>query len=296
MSRILPLIAFALIITTPTLARADAFDFYINPILGKVPDSPCAKEIKQLDVADLTEVDQVIPDANAAFLMVKTNDTRYAKLLVTSARRKITEEKTLPILLIDRFVTYRPGEDQAFHAIGRNVNLFNGFRFSLDLGQVVPEEVGGDLKFSTDGGKQTLEVIGKAKMYLITKPMPEAIPKKSAKLVVAEKFEAKYWEGKYKLFDDGRRTGILTFNVDQEGTVRGTLVSDKDGKTYNVNGKVGKEKHAIDFTVTLPRTEQTFTGWMFTGDGKAITGSSRMLAGAGQQAREMGFYAIRMEE
>jgi hypothetical protein len=296
MSRLLPLAAFTLILTAPTPARADAFDFYINPVLGKVPDSPCAKEIKQLDVADLTEVDQVIPDANAALLMVKTNDTRYAKLLVTSARRKITEEKTLPILLIDRFVTYRPGEDQAFHAIGKNVNLFNGFRFSLDLGQVVPEEVGGDLKFTVDGAKLILEPIGKAKMYLITKPLPEALPKKGAKLVVGEKFEAKYWDGKYKLFDDGRRTGMLTFNIDEQGTVRGTLVSDKDGKTYNVNGKVGKEKHAIDFTVTLPRTEQTFTGWMFTGDGKAIVGSSKMLAGAGQQAREMGFYAVRIEE
>jgi hypothetical protein len=290
------LLAVVALATMPTLVRADAFDYYINPILGKVPDSPCAKEIKQLDVADLTEVDQVIPDANAALLMVKTNDTRYAKLLVTSARRKISEEKTLPILLIDRFVTYRPGEDQAFHAIGKNVNLFNGFRFSLDLGQVVPEEVGGDLKFTSDGAKLILEPIGKAKMYLITKPMPEAIPKKGAKLVVGEKFEARFWEGKYKLFDDGRRTGILTLNVDEQGTVRGTLVSDKDGKTYNVNGKVGKEKHAVDFTVTLPRTEQTFSGWMFTGDGKAIVGSSKMLAGAGQQAREMGFYALRIEE
>ena len=227
---------------------------------------------------------------------MKTNDTRYAKLLVTSARRKISEEKTLPILLIDRFVTYRPGEDQAFHAIGKNVNLFNGFRFSLDLGQVVPEEVGGDLKFTVDGTKLLLEPVGKAKIFLLTKPMPEAIPKKGAKLVVGEKFEAKYWDGKYKLFDDGRRTGVLTFTIDEQGTVRGSLVSDKDGKTYNLNGKVGKDKHAIDFTVTLPRTEQTFTGWMFTGDGKAIVGSSKMLAGAGQQAREMGFYALRIEE
>jgi hypothetical protein len=285
------------LIALATSARAaDPFDFYINPILGKVPESACAKEIKQLTAADIADNDQVIPDSNAAFLVVKTNDTRYAKLLVMTARRKITEEKSLPILLIDRFVTYRPGEDQAFHAIGKNVNLFNGFRFSLDLGQVVPEEVGGDLKFTAADDKLVLEPVGKAKMYLIVKPMPEAIPKKGAKLVVGEKFDGKYFEGKFKLFDDGRRSGVLTLTVDEEGIVRGTLVSDKDGKTYNVSGKVGKEKHAIDFTVTLPRTEQSFTGWMFTGDGKAITGSSKMLAAAGQQAREMGFYALRIEE
>lgn len=296
MSRILPLVAFAAVLLTPLSLRADAFDYYINTVLGKVPDSPCAKEIKQLTPAEIAENDQVIPDSNAALIVLKTNDTRYAKLLVTTARRKISEEKVLPILLIDRFVTYRPGEDQAFHAIGKNVNLFNGFRFSLDLGQVVPEEVGGDLKFTAEEGKMVLEPVGKAKMFLVTKPLPEALPKKGAKLVVGEKFEAKYWNGKYKLYDDGRRTGVLTFNIDEEGTVRGSLVSDKDGKTYNVNGKISKEKHGIDFTVTLPRTEQTFSGWMFTGDGKAITGSSKMLAGAGQQAREMGFYAIRIEE
>jgi hypothetical protein len=274
----------------------DPFDEYINPILGKVPEAKEAKQIKELTTDLITENDQVIPNTDCAMIVVQTNENRYAKLLVQMARRKISDDKTLPILLIDRFVTYRPGEDLAFYARGNNVNLFNGFRFSLDMGQVVPEELGGDLRFVAEGGKLQVETLGKAKMFLLTKPLPEAQPKKGGKLVIGPKFEAKYFAGKYKLYDDGKRSGVLTLTVDENDNVKGHLVSDTDGKKYELNGKVGKEKNFVEFTVTLPRTEQSFAGWMFTGDGKAITGSSKMLAAAGQQAREMGFYAVRIED
>jgi hypothetical protein len=42
--------------------------------------------------------------------------------------------------------------------------------------------------------------------------------------------------------------------------------------------------------ITFPRTLQQFSGCMFTGDARAITGFSRL------QERETGFYAVRMEE
>ena len=57
-----------------------------------------------------------------------------------------------------------------------------------------------------------------------------------------------------------------------------------------VTGKIGKPNHAIQFKITFPRTVQIFEGFLFTGDGKAITGSSKL------QERETGFYALRLEQ
>lgn len=271
-------------------AKADAFDQYINPILAKVPQAKGVQEIKQLTPDLIADHDQVLSDVTAAFIVVQTNENRWSKLLVQAARRKLDNDRSVPILLIDRFVTFKEGEDQKIHANGKNVNLFNGFRFNLDFGQVVPGEFAADLRFVVEGDKVFLEPLGKAKIYLLTQPLPEANPKKSGKLVVGATFEMRYFAGSYKLYDDGRRSGILKLQVDDEGGVSGGLVSDKDGSTYEVVGKVLKEKHNIQFMVKLPRTEQYFVGWMFTGDGKAITGTSEL------QSRKTGFYAVRIEE
>jgi len=78
--------------------------------------------------------------------------------------------------------------------------------------------------------------------------------------------------------------------VDEEGDVSGYYYSDKDGKKYAVEGQVGKPAHRIRFRITFPQAVQDFQGWMFTGDGRALTGTSRL------QERETGFYALRVEE
>jgi hypothetical protein len=73
--------------------------------------------------------------------------------------------------------------------------------------------------------------------------------------------------------------------------VTGYYYSDKEGKKYDVEGKVGvPSPHAIEFKVFYPQTFQAFQGFMFTGDGRAIAGSSKILN------RETGFYALRVED
>lgn len=288
MQRHAVLVTCALLIA-PAL-RADSFDNYTNPILANVPESKLVKEIKQLTPALIADNDQVINDVTGAFLVVRTNENRWSKLLVAIARRKVDADNSVPIALIDRYVTYKEGDEQKVQATGKNVNLFNGFRFNLDMGQVVPADYAADLRFVAEGDKVFVEPVGKATMYLLTQALPEATPKKTGKLVVGETFEMRYFNGSYRLYDDGRRSGTLKLEVDEDGTVSGGLYSDKDGSKYEVTGKVGKDKHFIEFIVKLPRTEQFFVGWMFTGDGKAITGSSEL------QTRKTGFYAVRIEE
>jgi hypothetical protein len=272
------------------LRAADAFDHYLNPVLAKALENDSVKEVKQAPVKLLREHDRILPGVPGALLIVKTNEGRNCKLLVQPASQRAPGDKFVPMLLIERYVTFREGEERAVVASGKGVSLFGGFRLSLDLGQIVPEELGGDLRYVVDGDKIYVEPLGKAKLYVVTKHLAETMPAKPEKFVIAEPFEPKYFNGTYKLYDDGRRSGRLTLKVEEDGSVSGAYYSDKDGRKYEVRGKVGTPKHAIQFTVQFPNAEQVFQGYLFTGDGKALTGSSRMAE------REAGFYALRLED
>ncbi len=283
------LFATVVLLTGPRALFADHFDRYTNPVLAKAITAPGVKEVKQLTPSLIADGDGVLPDHAGALVIIKTNEGRYSKLIVQSARQKV-KNTAVPILLIDRFVTYREGTERAIQAQGQNVHLFEGFSFSLDLGQVVPPALGGDLRLVVDGRKVYTEPLGNAKLYLVTRapPIPEA--KTAAPMVFGEPFEARYFNGTYKLYDDGRRSGSLTLKVTGQGDVTGEFYSDKDGRKYDVIGKVGTPRHAIQFTIKFPRTREVFRGWMFTGDGKAIAGSSRL------EDREAGFYALRVNQ
>jgi hypothetical protein len=285
-----PFAAFTLIGLALPSRAADAFDHYLNPILTKAIDNETVKETRQATVSVLREHDRILPNVPGALLIVKTNDGRNCKLLVQPAKQRAPGDKFVPILLIERYVTYKEGEEQTVVAGNKGLSLFPGFRLSLDLGQVVPEELGGDLRYVVDGDKAYVEPLGKAKLYVVTKPLPEATPARPEKVVVAEPFEPKYFNGTYKLYDDGRRTARLVIKVEDDGNVTGAYYSDKDGKKYDVRGKVGTPKHSLQFAVQFPNAEQVFQGCLFTGDGKALAGTSKMAE------REAAFYALRLEE
>jgi hypothetical protein len=276
------------LLLAPAVLRADAFDQYANPDLAKAIESGAVSEVKELTPKQLVENSQVLPGASAAFVIAVTNEHRYAKLLVQTARQKFGDQQ-VPIVLIERFVTFREGTERAFVAAGKNVQLYDGFHFRLDLGQVVPASVGGDLTAVGDGKSLRLVPAGKAKLYLATKAPPATVTK-SARPVIGATFEKRYFNGSYKLADDGRRSGTLTLTVADDGEVSGSFTTDADGQKYDVSGKVGPQRHAIQFTIKFPRVEETFQGHLFTGDGRALAGTARM------QDRETAFYAVRIED
>ncbi len=269
-------------------AQADPFDLYTNVALDKLVESKNVKEVKQLTPRLIIEHDRVLPGIASTFVVVKTNGGRYAKLLLHQAKQKIGADKTVPILLVERYVTYKDGEERTVLASGKDLSLYPGFRVSFDLGQVVPKALGGDVRFVVKGEKMYAEPVGKARLFLVTRALDLA-PKKGGKFVMGEKVEPKHFNGSFKLYDDGRRSGSLKLKVDAEGNVSGAYYSDKDGSKYVVKGKVGSPAHAIEFRILFPRVEQTFKGLLFTGNGKAMAGTSRLVE------RETGFYAIREE-
>ena len=286
----LPPLAFLTCLVAAPAARANAFDHYVNPVLASAVESKHVKQLKELPADDIGDHDRVLPNIPAAFLIVRTNDNRLAKLLVQSARQRMPgTDRVIPMLLIERYVTYKEGEEQTVLASGKNLALFAGFRLSLDLGQVVPDDLGGDLQFVLDGNKAVARPVGKAKLYVVTEAVPGVEPKKGPKLVIGDTFQSRYFTGTYKLYDDGRRSGKLVLKVEDGNTVSGSYYSDRDGAKYDVYGQVGKPLHSIQFTVNFPRTEQVFQGMLFTGDGRVLAGTSRM------QEREAGFYAVREE-
>jgi hypothetical protein len=283
---VLPLFA---ILLQSAPARADVFDHYTNFILVKVPKLESTQDVKQVTLDMMIKHSRVLPGVPGTFIVVETNGGRMAKLLVQPARQKVTKEKSVPILLIDRFTTFVEDTEKAVQATGKNVRLFGGFHFDLDLGQVVPEALGGDLRVVVLRNDTIVEPVGKAKIYLMTEHLAEANPKKLDRPEIGAVFEPRYFNGVYKLYDDGRRSGTLHLKVLDKGEVGGFYYSGKDGQKYDVGGKVGDPHHSINFRIMFPKTVQTFHGWLFTGDGRALVGSSRL------QDRETGFYAIREE-
>ena len=152
------------------------------------------------------------------------------------ARQKVSETEFVPIVLVERYVTFRDGEERTIHAKGENIRLFGDFRLSLDIGQVVPKDVAADLRVGVEDGDPYLEPVGKAEIYLVTKHLLEANPPKTGKLVVGEKFEIRYFNGSYKLYDDGRRSDrcakILTGEVSITSPA-GTAKYEVNGRSYN---------------------------------------------------------------
>src|SRR5258708_9451956 len=131
--------ALALLLSSSVPALADSFDHYFNDALILVPMSKNAQKVTQLTPQMMIDHSPVLPNTTAAFLVVRTNDGRLSQLLVQPARQKIAM-RTVPILLIDRYVTYREGDEPAIHEHGINILLFHDSLLSLDIGQIVTKE------------------------------------------------------------------------------------------------------------------------------------------------------------
>src|SRR5713101_4239937 len=99
----LPTFLLVLLLPQPGLIRADAFDHYINETLVKVAKAKGAEQLKKLTPDLMVKHSRALPGITGTFVVVETNDGRMSKLLVQPARQKISDDKSVPILLIERF-------------------------------------------------------------------------------------------------------------------------------------------------------------------------------------------------
>jgi hypothetical protein len=291
MARVLAAVGMALV-WAGVVRADDPFDHYLNRTLSRLAASKDAREVKSLTLDQLLDHDRVLKGVPGTFLVVQSNEGRWAKLLVREGRLKVREGRPLPILLVERHVTYKEGEERTVLTSGKNLALFDSFRLSLDLGQIVPEAAGGDVVFEAGkgDGEGVVRPLGRARLFVVTRAPKGVGPAKGPKLVVGPTFEPRYFNGKFKLYDDGRRSGTLELKVGKGGSVTGSYYSDKDGSKYEVTGRLTTPRHAIRFVIKLPRARQEFEGMLFTGNARALAGKSRLLD------HEAAFYAVRVEE
>ena len=87
-------------------ARAEPFDLYLNKDLARLAEGKRVKEVQKLTPTMIVENDRVLTKTSSAFLVVRTNGGRFAKLLVQAAKQKIDADNAAPILSIERYVTY----------------------------------------------------------------------------------------------------------------------------------------------------------------------------------------------
>jgi hypothetical protein len=266
-------------------AAADEFDLYTNSVLGKVAATDGARQVDKLSLADLQRTPQVLAQHDGCLVIVRTDEANWAKLVVRQALRKQGDAEE-PILVVQRYQTLRAGTESGRQAAGKSVYMFDGQQLNLDIGQVVPDGRGGDIEFRRDGDKDAvLRPVGKAKFYVVSKPLVSARPAAggpSPGPVVPEDFS-----GKYRLIANGQWSGRLALDVTEGGEVTGSYVSDQTGGDYPVKGSIGKQPHHIRFNVELPATRLEFDGRLWTRGKGALSGTVTLTG------REFGFVAVR---
>jgi biopolymer transport protein ExbD len=263
-----------------TLATADEFDRLGEADLSRSVIQKHAHKQDGLGFRELAGLPAVLRDARSSLLIVVTDQGNVARLIASPGFRKVSgDPNTLtPTLVVDRFETRDPANRAAPVAHGKEAWLFDGFGYDLDAGQVVPIDMGADIRFVAAGPDDgRLSPVGKAELFVVESlpPAPKASADRPSEGRVVRPAD---YNGTYRLAANGVWSGLLDLKVDPEGVVSGKYQSDSGGAAHPVTGKaaVGGD-HGVAFTIEFPRTRQEYNGWLW-GEGKnVIAGSVTMI-------------------
>lgn len=281
--------AISLIIVLFATASGD-FERLEGAALKACYEPDAARSRESLTISDLAGLPNVLAGTRSALVLVKTDEGNFARMLVSAALRKSAGGKAdpTPIVVIERFDTFESGAATTRLARGRETVLFEGFRFDLDSGQVVPAGQGDDVQFMTEGpAGPRLSVNAPAKMFTLTKA-PKLAPLAPNEPSTGRTIIAGDFAGRFRLYANGQTSGDLELQSKDAGMIQGTFRSDQTGASYAVRGDVDSASPGrIRFTIMFPRSKQEFDGRLFS-DGKgAIAGTTTLLD------KDHGFFAIR---
>lgn len=265
--------------------QADVFDRHTSDYLRKVAEASAGRtEIALTDLHKLQPLSRTETTPAAVF---QTSEGQWTKATLTLAFRR-TEDGLLPILTIERFVTYRNDLSDISNASGTNIMLFAGFAYDFDIGQVVPAEQGGDITFTEN---KSIEALNGTKLWGIDgSQLPEeaedAAPDPADHAGVLPSDFAGIW----KVSIDGRWSGTMHLKLDKGRILGGTFISDETKSTYEIFGRVASPPQHAKLTIQLDNAQQDLDCYLWTKDKSAMAGTSSL---AGQV---FGFYATREKE
>ena len=272
----------------PSPSSASDFDRLEGDILPEVIKSVSATSRPTLTLKELDALPPAFADTRASFFVVKTGQGNFTRILASQALRQSPGEPgaPVPILVLERFDTFEPGKAGARLARGVGVLLFDGFQIDLDNGQIVPPGQGGDLEFRKDPSGQSLHALGKSALITLSKPItikaPLAGPSPGKAILPTD------FNGRYKLYADGRPTGTLELEVAPDRQLTGRFRSDPNGTSYPITGEVSTDKPQFaHFKIKFPRTEQEFDAYLASQGKNQLAGTTTMLT------RPTGFFALR---
>lgn len=277
------------LVACPSVLAIDTFDRHTASVLKQtIEGSTGVKSITQQLAGKLKPLDK---DQENACLIVETTSGNLAKVLVTWGFRKsgsATEQKLVPVLMLDRFVTYERGRGDSTVANGKNVMLFPGFGFDFDLGQVVPKGFDADVEFTDKG---SLTCLDQATAYGVDGsqlPKEETTPGKAGdkgkekSIVTPEDFS-----GVWKVDGDGRWQGEWDLSVTEEGVATGKFLSAESEASYPIIGQIGALPHQIRLQVQFNNTTQVVDAFLWTKDKSTLAGTFTM------EDRKFGLFATR---
>ena len=268
-----------------TVRAADVFERHGATLVKRLAEEGDA--VKQLTMQDAAKLKPLAPTIGSPCLVAKTDDGGYAKLLAAWGLKKSKgSDKPMPVLLIERFVTYRGDRLDLTSATGKDVMLFPGFGFNLDIGQVVPEGQGADIVFTAEG---ELIAADNSKLVVLNgSQLPPADKTAPRNPNDHEGVLATDFTGNWKLNADGRWLGELQLNVGENGKATGSFTSDESKNAYEITGQTGSTPHNLKLEVFLANTQLSVDGYLWTKDKSQMAGTVTMTG------RKFGFVATRV--
>ena len=267
----------------PQQAAADVFDDHTSYWLRQG-----VKELeprKALSLEDGASAKQLARSISSPCIVVHTDEDNWGKALVTWGLRK-TPDGPIPIVMIERFVTYRGDRENLTTASGKEIMLFPGFGFDFDIGQVVPIGKGDDIQCADKG---TLQPGKSAKFWLLDGPATPEPDKTEAARPAAGAVIPSDFAGHWQVHVDGRWAGRLELQAEGR-RVFGRFISDDTKSVYQTEGKIAALPHNLKFDIDLANASQSFDAFMWTKSKSAMAGVVTM------SDRKLGFYAIRIED
>lgn len=275
-----------LLFGSSTLSAADVFDRQTSSTIKKLIESNDA--VAEITLESSAKLKPLSASITSPCVLIKTDEGNLAKALISWGGLKRTSGKQIPILLIERYTTYREDRPDLTKAHGKDVMLFPGFGFNFDLGQVVPVEEGADIEFTEKG---TLKGRGAAKIVPMNPPQLSATDASSKHDPLDhEGVIAKDFSGTWKLNADGRWLGEWELKVDEGGRATGKFTSDESRNTYDLSGQVGSLPNNLKLDVFLANAQMAVDAYLWTKDKSMMAGTVTL------SDRKFGFVATRVVE